>query len=691
VEIAERNFFAELKRRNVVRMAGLYLVGAWLLVQVAGTILPMFGAPEWLPRTVVVLLAIGFVPVLIFSWAFELTPQGLKRDAEVAREESIAPRTGRRMDRMIIAVLLLALGYFAFDKFVLTRRAIAPPIPIVASVALPVPVATAISEKSVAVLPFENLSSDKENAYFAEGIQDEILTRLAKIAALKVISRTSTQKYKSAPDNLREVGLQLGVANLLEGSVQRAGNAVHINVQLIKAASDEHLWAESYDRELQNIFGVEGEVASTIADQLKAKLSGSEKESLAAVPTHNPAAYDAYLRGLAFAGRVDALRVNTLRSIESFEEAVRLDPQFAQAWAQLSRRESFMVSNLLDPSPQRKEAARKALKEAMRLGPELAETQLADGFYHYHVERDYDGAKKRFEAARRSYPNDPWPPYALGAICRRQGEWTKGIDLFTQAIALNPQDVFSLTDASSTNLAMRDVAGAQKLLARAHDLSPENAGVLVQQAVTYQMTGDLAHAKAVLEPVQSLNGDSNLMIAIVSTAILSRDYGRALALLKTQLETPQDLGTSLGAFQSSMGDLQRHGGDDNSARVTYAQARATLTAAVAQEPDNPNLLSGLAWTEACLGDKTASLAHARQAVAAMPASKDAWIGPAYEESLARVEAHFGDKESAIPAVQHLLGISYGTPPITTALLRLDPDWDNLRDDPRFEKLCQASP
>src|SRR3954469_24683820 len=280
-------------------MAGLYLVGAWLLTQVASTLLPAFEAPGWALRTLVVALAIGFVPVLIFSWAFELTPQGLKRDAEVAPEESIAPGTGRRMDRMIIAVLLLALGYFAFDKFVLTRRAIAPPIPIVASVALPVPVATAISEKSIAVLPFENLSSDKENAYFAEGIQDEILTRLAKIAALKVISRTSTQKYKSAPDNLREVGLQLGVANLLEGSVQRAGNAVHINVQLIKAASDEHLWAESYDRELQNIFGVEGEVASAIADQLNASLTGREQQAVAQKPTDNLAAYDAYLRALS--------------------------------------------------------------------------------------------------------------------------------------------------------------------------------------------------------------------------------------------------------------------------------------------------------------------------------------------------------------------------------------------------------
>src|SRR5450432_3609930 len=259
------SFVAELKRRNVVRMAGLYLVGAWLLVQVAGTVLPMFGAPEWLPHSIVILLAISFVPALIFSWVFELTPEGLKRDDEVSPEQSIAPQTGRRMDRMIIAVLVLALGYFAFDKFVLSPRREA------ALVAKSTKAQPAVSPndsktnaKSIAVLPFENLSSDKENAYFAEGMQDEILTRLAKIGALKVISRSSTRQYESKPGNLREIAQQLGVANILEGSVQKAGTAVHVNVQLIKAVTDDHLWAESYDRTLENIFGVEGEIAQTV-------------------------------------------------------------------------------------------------------------------------------------------------------------------------------------------------------------------------------------------------------------------------------------------------------------------------------------------------------------------------------------------------------------------------------------------
>src|SRR5213082_1037562 len=255
-----RNLFTELKRRNVLRMAGLYLVGAWLVVQVAGTVLPMFGAPEWLPRTIVVLLAIGFVPTVIFSWVFELTPEGLKRDEDVAPERSITLKTGRRMDRMIIVVLVLALGYFAFDKFVLTPRREAA---LVAN-AVPNESKSVINEKSIAVLPFENRSRDPDNAYFADGIQDEILTRLAKIADLKVISRTSTQHYKSAPENLPEIARQLGVAHILEGRVQKSGDAVRVNVQLIKAANDSHLWADTFDRKLTDIFSVETEVAKAM-------------------------------------------------------------------------------------------------------------------------------------------------------------------------------------------------------------------------------------------------------------------------------------------------------------------------------------------------------------------------------------------------------------------------------------------
>ena len=287
------SFFAELKRRNVVRMAGLYLVGAWLLTQVASTVLPTFDVPSWALRGLIITLALGFFPALIFSWVFELTPQGLKRDEDVPPEQSIAPQTARRMNRMIIAVLVLALGYFVFDKFVLVpRRETAK-----SETALEPNESRSIANaKSIAVLPFENLSDDKNAAYFADGIQDEILTKLAGIADLKVISRTSTAKYKSKPEDLKTVSQQLGVANILEGSVQKAGDKVRVNVQLIDARSDSHLWAKSYDGDARDIFGMETEVSRQVADALRVRLSPAETQRLAGGPTANTEAYDLILK-----------------------------------------------------------------------------------------------------------------------------------------------------------------------------------------------------------------------------------------------------------------------------------------------------------------------------------------------------------------------------------------------------------
>jgi len=672
-----RNFFSELKRRNVVRMAGLYLVGAWLLTQVASTVLPTFDVPSWALRGLIITLALGFLPALIFSWVFELTPQGLKRDEDVPPDQSIAPETARRMDRMIIAVLLLALGYFAVDKFALApRRAPAPG-----------ELRSTASSKSIAVLPFENLSSDKENAYFADGIQDEILTRLSKIATLKVISRTSTQKYKSAPDNLREVGQQLGVANLLEGSVQKIGNSAHINVQLIRVATDEHLWAESYNRKLDDIFAVEGEVATAIADQLNAKLTGSEKESLTIKPTSNLQAYDAYLRGLAFQGRVDALTLNIRKSIDAFEEAARLDPQFALAWAQLVREGGLAYSNF-EATPQRRAAARQALENAVRLAPNLAETQLAEGTYQYFFERNYEAAKNRFLAVRQKFPNNAFAAEYLAAVSRRQGQWAQSHQFYLEAIELDPRNVFLLGDAFLTDAGMRDIASARKLAERARDLSPQNPTIIAMLALTYQMTGDLAQAQTLLDGVPFADGDDWYFQTLAANAIFLRKYEPALTKLKAQLDKPQTLEGFFSLFLTNFADLQRSAGQTEAAARTYEQARSSLEAQLREQADNPQLIGALASVETCLGNKDKALDLARKAIALDPSSKNSYTGPSHEDTLARIEAHFGDKEGAIAIVQRLLVTSYGPPVLTPALLRIDPDWDNLRGDPRFEKLCQ---
>jgi len=676
------DFFTELKRRNVYKVAVAYAVVAWLLIQIATQVFPFFEIPNWAVSLVVLVLILGFPVALILSWAFEITPEGIKRESEIEHDKSITRKTGRRIVALTIVAAIIATGLFAW-QLLRSKNTVASRHSEAATGQV-----AEIPEKSIAVLPFENLSDEKSNAYFAEGIQDEILTRLSKVAALKVISRTSTQKYKSAPENLREVGKQLGVANLLEGSVQKAANVVHINVQLVRAATDEHLWAESYNRRLDDIFGVEGEVAGAIADQLNAKLSGSEKRELGTRPTKNPDAYDAYLRGLAFAGGVENFQASTLKSIQAFEDAVRLDPGFAVAWAHLCRQDGLAFINY-DKTPQRREAARKALDMAMKFGPDLVETQLANGAYKYFVERDYEGAKAQFESVRRQYPNNSMAPETLGAIARRQGQWEQSRLLYAQAIELDPQNIFLLTDATLTDLATRDVAAARKHLERARDLSPQNSTVISFLAMSFQLTGDIIQAQAILDSVHPKSGDILYAGVVVGNAILLRKYDSAIALLKPQLEQPQALGTSLGACENSFGDLQRHAGNAAEATIAYQKTKEVVNEFLRTQPDNPDFLNQLAWAETWLGDKTAAFGHMQRAIAALPASKDALVGPSYEDSLARIQAHFGEKESAIAALQRLLSIQYGYPVVTPALLRLDPDWDNLRGDLRFEELCQG--
>ncbi len=675
-----RSFFAELKRRNVYKVAVAYLVVSWLLIQAASILFPTFDAPASAMKILVVILAIGFPIALAFSWAFEITPEGIKRESEIASDKSITHHTGRKIVALTIALAVVAAGLLAFQLF---RAKSTTPLTNIAGQANP------ISDKSVAVLPFENLSDEKSNAYFADGIQDEILTRLSKIASLKVISRTSTQKYKSAPDNLREIGRQLGVANLLEGSVQRAADAVHINVQLIRAATDEHLWAETYNRKLNDIFSVEAEVAGAIADQLKATLTGAEKQEIAVRPTNNPAAYDAFLRGLAFEGRIDGLAGNTLRSADAFAEAVRLDPGFALAWAHLARAHSFYF--LFEPTPARRELAQKALEKAKALQPTLVETQLADGFFHYWVERDYAKAKALFEAIRKQYPNNFYPPYALGAVARREGRWEDSRSLFAQAVDLNPQDVFLLADACLDLTCMRDGAGARQLVDRALNLNPGNAGLLALKAQAWLLDGNVAEAQKTLAQVQPEAGDFGAVSTITACAILAHSYDNAIAIVKAQLEKPEKLGIRIGSAENFLGDLLRLSGDTPGALEAYTRARQAYEAAFRSQPNNAEFASPLSWACAGLGDKESALKYARQAIALLPASKDALIGPSYEENLARIQARFGDKDDAIAGLQHLLATNYSGPPLTPAQLRIDPDWDKLRGDPRFQKLCEEKP
>jgi TolB-like protein len=407
----------ELKRRNVIRMAGLYLVGAWLIVQVAGTVLPMFGAPAWMPRTVVLLLVIGFVPALIFAWVFELTPEGLKRDADVPPEQSIAKQTAQRMEHVMVVLLLVAVGYFCVDKFVLAPKRQAEAVAAEGRSHSE----AAAHGKSIAVLPFENLSEDKSNGFFADGIQDQVLTSLAKIGELKVISRTSTQKYAARPENLSQIARELGVEHILEGSVQRAGNQVRINVQLIEAATDSHLWAETYDRKLEDVFAVQSEVAQNIAQALAAKLSRGEREAISTKPTEVPAAYEAYLRGRALVAHVAQTPREGQELLAPFREAVRLDPKFALAWAELARW-CFLISwGGLDPTGELNGEGTRALERAVALAPDLPQAELARGVRMYYVDHDFSGALAVMRSLTTRLPNDAGVWLNVGYLSRRLG------------------------------------------------------------------------------------------------------------------------------------------------------------------------------------------------------------------------------------------------------------------------------
>ena len=352
-------------------------------------------------------------------------------------------------------------------------------------------------------------------------------------------------------------------------------------------------------------------------------------------------------------------------------------------------REDGLAFINVDQSSQRRDTTRHALDMAMKFGPNLVETKLANGLYKYFVERDYEGAKAQLEALHQQYPNNAVAVEFLGGLARRRGWWEDSRRFYAQAIELDPQNIFLLVDATLTDLDMRDAAAAQKHLGRARDLSPQNSTVLSFLAISFQLTGDIAQAQTLLDTIHPKRGDGIYAGIVATNAILLRKYDSAIALLKEQLQDPKALGITLGNFENLLGDLERHAGHAAEAATAYQKTKQTVNELLRTQPDNAELLNQLAWAETWLGDKAGAIAHVQQAIAILPASKDAVVGPSYEDTLARIEAHFGDKENSINALQHLLSTPYGgSPAVTPALLRLDPDWDNLRGDPRFEKLCQ---
>jgi serine/threonine protein kinase/Tfp pilus assembly protein PilF len=615
--------------------------------------------------------------------------------AEVAQRLGLTPaqtRTrvvpGKRLNRKTLliggiaalSVLALAGSYFG----VLNRQA--KPVSQAAVV---------IPEKSIAVLPFENRSEDKANAYFADGIQDEILTRLSKIADLKVISRTSTQHYKSAPENLSEIARQLGVAHILEGSVQKSGDAVRVNVQLIKAANDSHLWADTFDRKLTDIFSVESDVAKAIADQLRAKLTGQEEQVITAKPTDNVEAYDAYLRGLAYTLKTLPTSANALGAQRYFKEAVRLDPKFALAWAQLSIVDSRAYrTQSLQPTVALREEARQAAETALTLQPNLGEAVLAKGSYYYCL-KDYDTAVRYFEQARQLLPNSSRISESLAYVARRRGQWDRSESYFNEAEKLDPRNVYLLTQHATTYIYRRRFPEALRKLEQVLDITPDDVDALALKASVAQAEGDLPRASALLAPLRPGADDATSVETQVYQAILERRPASIIPRLKEILANPDPaLGYINGGLRFWLGWAQKAAGDHAAAQETWHQARSELESFLKDQPENYTLIGYLALTNMGLGDKAAALAFSEQAVAANPVEKDPLTGPFPIEILARVAAQIGEPDRAIAALQKLLSVPYagvvGNIPLTPALLRLDPMFDPLRNDPRFQKLVSSS-
>ena len=667
-----KKFFAELKRRNVYKVLVAYAIVGWLVMQIAATVVPALHLSDAITSAVVLLTLLGFPIALVLAWAFELTPEGVKRTEDVAPNESITRGTGRKLTAVIIVVAILAAGLFAWQFY----------RPNATSVAGVTASRAAIPDKSIAVLPFASLSEDKANAYFANGIQDEILTRLAKIADLKVISRTSTQQFQTKPGNLSEIAKQLGVAHILEGSVQKAGDAVRINVQLIKAEGDSHLWADTYDRKLTDIFAVETEVAQRIANSLEAHLTGGEQQQIATVPTRNPQAYDAYLRGLALIIRQS--NENVEKGREFLQQAVELDPDYAQAWAQLSIAESELYFNA-EQTEARLERSRHAAETAVRLQPELSDAHSALALFYYFCLKDFDRALLELDEARKRSPNDGNVIFYTGLVKRRQGKLDEAIELQKKATIIDPRNPDIWANLARSYRGKRDFRTAREMFDRAFAVSPDEIRFIAEKAETYMADGDLNSAENLLRD-KDLAKDEVALGEYISYLVFRRRFDEAVQTLSKALEEKKDRSPLRAADSKSwLGGLKLLAGHKSEARALLEEARGELLALRDQGETNRHLNEALIWTCAALGDRQAV---EREAPALLSQTRpDLWEAPGSKATLASAYSLLGDADRAMPLLQQALSASYHHA-ITPGLLRLDPVWDRIRNDPRFVKLSE---
>ncbi len=658
-----------------------YGVVAWLLIQIASQVFPFFDIPNWAVRLVVLLSAIGFPIALIFSWIFEMTPEGIKRTEQIAPNEAITRRTGRKLDFLIIGVLLVVVAILIFERI----------HPIVS------PSAPSVPDKSIAVLPFENLSANQENAYFADGVQNEILTDLAKIADLKVISHTSVMQYKSGiARNLREIGKQLGVTYLLEGRVQRADGKVRVNAELIDARTDTQLWAQSYDRDLADVFAIQSEIAKAIADQLQAKLSLSERAAIEERPTKDIVAYDFYVHARSWVDEASYYGLNSAKNlfqaVELLNQAIARDPAFLLAYCELAEAHDEIYWNDIDHTPERLALANAAINSAFRLKPDSGEAHLALAVHLYYGYLDYDHARDELAIAVRTMPNNARIFEWRGYIDRRQGRWSEAGHDFMRAMELDPRNRDLLFGAGFTFLCSREYKQAREVAARGLTLeSKNNYTLLLPGWIDFHEQADTRSWRAALEKILADDPASagDLARGRFFVDLYRRDPVAADQVLGTLVESTLR-GRSIGAVEFNrayaQGLVARMKGDAAGARAAFENARSQQEKLVQSDPNDGSELCFLGLIDASLGRKEEALDKARRAIKLLPVTKDALNGTEILYYYAVICAWIGERNLAIEQLKILAkmpaGVSYGE-------IRLDPFWDPLRGDPRFDQIVAS--
>jgi TolB-like protein/Tfp pilus assembly protein PilF len=660
-------FFEEVKRRKVYRVAVAYIIAAGGIIQLGSAAFPAWELPNWSLRLVIVLLLVGFPIALILAWAFDATPQGIRATPDIA-----VPRTHRRRNVIMLVatgVIVSAIaGFFLLPRISSARKI----------------------DKSIAVLPFENLSDDKENAYFADGIQDDVLTNLSKIGDLKVISRTSVMPYRGKASNVREIGKALGVGAILEGSVRRIGNRVRVNVQLICTDTDEHLWAEDYDRELTDVFAIQTDLAQKIAGELQAKLSPAEKAQMQRKPTENGEAYLAFVQAHNLQSAFEDFG-KLKQSEQVYERAIELDPKFALALARYSQLESW-IFHIFNPTRERRQKARALAEQALQLQPDLPEAHLAMGFSYYYGDNNYDEAQKEFEIAQRGLPNESEVYLALGAIQRRQGKWTESTVNLEKAASLNPKDSFLLEQLASNYQVLRNYDTANKTIDRALAQDPTALAPLeVKSKLAIAEKGDFSVAEKAFEAVKSIPMTNEQKLRTASARadvfLLERRYREGLReaeSLPDDLLAPIHPGALSGKY-FIIGFARKALQDEAGARAAFLKAKNLLEAQLKESPDAEEIHVQLAKVLAHLGEKDAAAAEARRATELRPESKDAFGGPEIAAGVAEVYAILGDNDRAIEILDRLLSRPSA---VTVEGLKVNPIWDSLRSDPRFQALIE---